>query len=286
MPKNAVYEQDITDLKQKFKQIASELDAIKKDSYRDAETLERLKKTLDIEYVTKLITTLESLEKKADKAHKESQKAAQQITEYKEELQKEGTRLEKLWDAYKKQENDLEGKQDTITSLEKQLEAIQKQHADYEKNASELQSLRKDRERMLWLESEVEKYTRENQELATTSQKQEEVTQNLHQQIKNLEQYIPYKKQVESLEKQIEELKPLQGYVKYKKQTEKLEKLYTQEQERLAKLYKIYEDTTMELGAVKKQLDQWKTWFKENSVYIEAASRAVKNLKTPESLAH
>ncbi len=63
MAKNAVYRTELAEIKTKFHQIALELEAITKDSYRDAEVLEKLQKTLNMDYISHLIATLETMEK-------------------------------------------------------------------------------------------------------------------------------------------------------------------------------------------------------------------------------
>jgi len=286
MAKNAVYRTDLAEIKSKFHQIALEIDAITKDSYRDAEILEKLQKTLNMDYITHLIATLETLEKHAQNAEEETQRATQKMTECQTELEKEGTRLEKLWDAYKTQEKEITHHQDKQKKLQEQLQQFQKKQHDLDTATSELRTLKKDQERMKWLESELEKYKKEKNTLTESLREKENSRQQLKSEIEELTQYVPYKEQAKELEKRIKELEPLEGYKKYKKQSMHLEDLYAKEQERLAKLYKIYEDTTIDLQNTKKDLQQWQTWYKENSEYIKMAQRAVKQLQKPEAALH
>jgi len=286
MAKNAVYRTDLAEIKTKFHQIAVELDAITKDSYRDAEVLERLQKTLNIDYITHLITTLETLEKHAQNADEEAQRATQKMIECQTELENEGTRLEKLWDAYKKQEKEINNQIEAQKNLQEQLQRFQKKQQELDKATTELHSLKKDRERMEWLESELEKYEREKNTITESLMEKEKTHQQLKSEIEELRQYIPYKEKTKKMEKRIKELEPLEGYKKYKKQSDELENLYAKEQERLAKLYKIYEDTTIGLRDTKKELKQWQTWYKENSEYIKMARQAVKQLQNPEAALH
>jgi len=283
MAKNSVYRTELADIKTKFQQVALELDAITKDSYRDAEVLERLQKTLNTDYISHLITTLEALEKNTQTAHEEAQQATQKMNECHTELEKEGTRLEKLWDAYKKQEKEITTYLETQKNLEEKLQHFEKKQQELDTATSELQSLKKDRERMEWLESELEQCKREKNTLTESLHEKENIQKHLKSEIDTLSDYVPYKEKTRELEKRIKELEPLEGYKKYKKQSDKLEDLYAKEQERLAKLYKIYEDTTIDLKNTKKELQQWQTWYKENNEYITMAQRAVKQLQKPEA---
>jgi len=283
MAKNSVYHTELTDIKTKFHQIALELEAITKDSYRDAEILEKLQKTLNMDYITHLITTLETMEKHVQNADDETQQATQKMNECQTELKKEGTRLEKLWDAYKKQEKEITHHRATQKNLEDQLQHFQKKQHELDKATSELHTLKKDRERMEWLESELEKYKQEKNTLTESLNEKEKIQKNLKSEIDKLSEYVPYKEKTQALEKRIKELEPLEGYKKYKKQSDKFEDLYAKEQERLAKLYKIYEDTTIDLKNTKKELQHWQTWYKENNEYITMAQRAVKQLQKPEA---
>jgi len=58
--------------------------------------------------------------------------------------------------------------------------------------------------------------------------------------------------------------------------------LYRKEQERLAKLYKLYEETKEELEKTKEKLQKWEDWYKNNKEFIEMASKAFSSLKLPE----
>ena len=81
MAKNSVYRNELSEIKTKFHQIALELDAITKDSYRDAEILEKLQKTLNMDYITHLLTTLETMEKHTQNATEEAHQATQKMKE-------------------------------------------------------------------------------------------------------------------------------------------------------------------------------------------------------------
>jgi chromosome segregation ATPase len=100
--------------------------------------------------------------------------------------------------------------------------------------------------------------------------------------LEETKQYVPYKKESEELRRKVAELEPLLGFKEYKKKYEELEALYQKEQERLAKLYKIYEDTTTELKQAKETLKKWETWFSDNRAYVEKAADAFSKFKQPE----
>jgi len=61
-----------------------------------------------------------------------------------------------------------------------------------------------------------------------------------------------------------------------------MEELYRKEQERLAKLFKKYEELSREHEEAMEKLNKWEEWYNENKEYIEAASNAFSKFKLPE----
>ena len=108
--------------------------------------------------------------------------------------------------------------------------------------------------------------------------------QGLEQEVERLSTFIPFKKEAEGLRKKVAELEPLKDYIKYKKQVDELDTLYKKEQERLAKLFKVYEDISAQLAAAETKIQQWEKWFSSNREYVEKAAYAFSKFKEPEGL--
>ncbi len=279
-----IYGKDIERIKDNFKEILSEIDSIAQGSYKEKEIFEKVKSLIDVNRMERLFQMLDSMEKKTRDADERSISAFSDMEKYRKELEMEQIRLEKLWDAYKKQEDDISKEKKEAEEWKKKLSEQENVTADLEKKVKTLKELEEDRKKVENLESELREYKSEKGRLQTELDREKTTKARLEKEVEDLSKYLPYKKEAEILRKKVENLEPLKDYVGYKKKYDEIEGLYKKEQERLAKLYKVYEDLNKELKEANEKLEGWEKWFRSNSEYVEKAAYAFSKFKQPEGL--
>jgi len=249
-----IYGKDVEKIRNDFREILSEIDSIVQGSYREKEGFEKIKELIDVTRIDRLLQVMDAMEKRAKEADERAISAFRDMEKYRRDLEKEQIRLEKLWDAYKKQEDD-------ISRERKEAEEWKNKYMEQENIIADL-----------------------NNKLKMEVEREKAVRAKLEKEVEELSKYLPYKKEAESLKKKVEELEPLKDYIEYKKKYDEMEELYKKEQERLAKLYKIYEDLNKELKEAKEKLQGWEEWFNTNREYVEKAAYAFSKFKPPEGL--
>ena len=279
-----VYGKDVEKIKNDFREILSEIDSITQGSYREKDVLEKIREMIDINRIERLSQMLDSMEKRAREADERAISAFRDMENYRKDLEMERVRLEKLWDAYKKQEDDISKERKEAEEWKNKLAEQEATVKDLEKKVETLKELEEDREKVEKLAGELKEYREENKKLKLELERERASKASLEKEVEELSAYLPYKKEAEMLRKRVEELEPLKDYVSYKKKYDKVEELYKKEQERLAKLYKVYEDLNKELKEAREKLEGWESWFRSNSEYVEKAAYAFSKFKQPEGL--
>ncbi|HHH77635.1 MAG TPA: hypothetical protein ENL18_00265 [Thermoplasmatales archaeon] len=279
-----VYGKDVEKIKNDFREILSEIDSITQGSYREKDILEKIRDMIDINRIERLSQMLDSMEKKAREADERAISAFRDMEKYRKDLEMERIRLEKLWDAYKKQEDDITTERKTAEEWKNKLAEQEAAVEELKKKVEALKELEEDREKVEKLAGELKEYRAENEKLKLELERERASKANLEKEVEELSAYLPYKKEAEMLRKRVEELEPLKDYIAYKKKYDEVEKLYKKEQERLAKLYKVYEDLNRELKEAREKLEGWESWFRSNSEYVEKAAYAFSKFKQPEGL--
>ncbi len=279
-----IYGKDAEKIRNDFKEILSEIDSITQGSYKEKEILKKIREMIDVDRIERLFQMLDSMEKKAREADERAISAFRDMEKYRRELENEQTRLEKLWDAYKKQEDDISKEKKEAEDWKNKFMEQEGVIGDLKKKVEELKDLEEDREKLEKLTGELKEYKSEKEKLQMELEREKASKASLEKEVEELSVYLPYKKEAEMLRKKVEELEPLKDYVVYKKKYDEVEELYKKEQERLAKLYKVYEDLNKELKEAKAKLDGWEEWFRSNSEYVEKAAYAFSKFKPPEGL--
>ncbi|MGC9554197.1 MAG: hypothetical protein ACP5EK_02690 [Thermoplasmatota archaeon] len=279
-----MYSKDVEKIKQNFQEVLSELDSIARGSQKEREMFERLRRLVDVERIERLSQMLDSMEKQARESEERAIEAFRDMERYRKELEMEQERLEKLWDAYKKQEDDMGEVEESVQEWRTRFSQQQETIAELRKKVETMKDLEEDREKVDKLREHLKKVREENENLQRELERHKAVKENLEKEVENLSTYIPYKKEVEELRKKVAELEPLRDYVKYKKKADEMEALYKKEQERLAKLYKVYEDLSAQLQQAEAKLERWEEWFSSNREYVEKAAYAFSKFREPEDL--
>lgn len=238
------------DIKRNIATIAEEIARVRDRAKEEAQSLERIRGMLDVGYLNDLLRTVETLETRLDTVEKEAITAASDVDALRRELEAEQARLAKLWDAYKAQEDELNRlKRDypqleerlhdrdrTIETLRREiarLEPLSRYKTDYDTVVKENQALR----------GEVDHMEAELRRAADT-------IRSLEHEATLLREDAASKSRVQELERQLEE-----------------------ERERLAKLYKVYEELESDSKVVGERVAAWEEWFRS----VQSGMRVVGN---------
>jgi len=279
-----MYSNDVEKIKHSFEQVLLELDTIAKGSQKEHEIVEHMRDLMDVERIERLAQLLDTMDKQARESEERAIEAFREMEKYRKELDMEQQRLEKLWDAYKKQEDSIIEKGKTTQEWQDKYTKQQDAVAELHKQVATLHELEADRDKVEKLRDQLKKIRDQNEQFQLEVEQHKTAKGKLEAEVDNLSTYIPYKKEAEELHKKVAELEPLKDYIKYKKKTNEMETLYKKEQERLAKLYKVYEDLSAQLKNTEARLQQWETWFSSNREYVEKAAYAFSKFKEPEGL--
>ncbi|MDD5502989.1 MAG: hypothetical protein PHH26_05970 [Candidatus Thermoplasmatota archaeon] len=225
------------ELKTRMKNISSGLETLKNRISSEAHHIDELRGMFDVSYLNELTTMMEDLEIKISGMEGELNSAIVESDKYRKQLASEQERLAKLWDVYKKQEEE-------ITDLRRQMQEMRGVLGDKDKNLSELNSHVKSLESL--------------KDLAQYKDKYEALTRKYSQ----VEDYANQQSgRVSELENYAKTLEPLREYAQYRDRAEAIARELEMEKERLAKLYKVYEDTDAQLRTAKSELESWNAWF-------------------------
>jgi chromosome segregation ATPase len=249
-----VHTEGADQIKANLGRVAEEIARVRDRAREEVTSLEKIKGMLDVGYLNDLITSIEQLDVRMQTLQGEALDAARKVDDARLELAREQERLAKLWEAYKVQEDELnqmrrDGPQwadrlaageRTIESLRREvtrLEAMSKYKSDYENTARENQTLR----------IEVENL---NRDLLRSQQQMRQWEAELVQ----LRSEAGSHARVPELQAQLDE-----------------------ERERLAKLYKVYEEQSADLKESTARLERWEAWVQKILPAIETLCRTAPN---------
>jgi chromosome segregation ATPase len=225
-------------IKRNLGTIATEIEKVRQRAREEVNSLERIKGMLDVGYLNDLIRSIEDLEVRMHTLETEAVSAANDVDATRAELLKEQDRLAKLWEAYKAQEDEL-------SNLRREAPLLQERLVERERA---LESLRREVARLEPLsryKSEYESAVRENQSLRVE-------VESLNRELRRL---------TDSTRAMEVELVQLREDAASKARVAELQGALDAERERLAKLYKVYEEQSVELAESATRLDRWESWF-------------------------
>lgn len=193
-PTTASTVRNAEELRERLQAVSQELQRTQREIQQDAAGLERLRQMLDIGYWNELVGIVNQLETRVREANEMAQQADLLSGENRRRLDEEQKRLEKLWDAFKLQERELQDAIDKGNRLEREL-------MDKDSNRARL-------------ESELEENTAQVRRLNDENVE-------LTEQIEKLTARIDQLRDMESLRSQAEDYK-----AKYEAERERLAKLF------------------------------------------------------------
>jgi chromosome segregation ATPase len=265
-----------------FKQVVDEIDDILQDSCREQETLARLRTLFSEEKIRRFEELIDITRKRARESEERALAALQEAERYKNDLARERTRIEKLWDAYKRQEDELRHHGMQREELEADLADREGQIRELKACINDMEELKEKQETLDMMRQELAEANRELEELRVTLVKERERNNTLQAEVDDLKSYVPYKRQAEELAARVKELEPLRDLVKIREQYRDMEDKYRKEQERLAKLFKKFEEVSHDCEEAQAKLDKWESWYAENRTFIESAAAAFSKFQMPE----
>ncbi|MES2154746.1 MAG: hypothetical protein V4510_06375 [bacterium] len=223
-------------IKANLGRVSQEIARVRDRAREEANSLEKIKGMLDVGYLNDLIASIEELEVRMQTLQDEAFGAAGEVDSLRGELAREQDRLAKLWEAYKAQEDELNntrGSAERVATLERTVEALRRENARLEPLSR--------------YKSEYDAAVRENQTMRIEVENLNRDLVRTHDQLKQWEG----------------EMATLREDASSKGRVGELEHMLDEERERLAKLYKVYEDQSTELKESTARLDAWEAWVQK-----------------------
>ncbi len=235
------------EIKNNLTNVASEIARVRDQAREEVNALEKIRGMLDTGYLNSLIQSIESLETRIEELEDVTLQAQDEVSRYRADLQTEQDRLKKLWDAYKTQEDELDRIKRDYPLMEEKL---------FERERT-VETLRREIERMEPLtryKDDYDELVSEHRALTAEADRLDEQLEKANDTIAALEQEVMGLREIESSAGRAAEL----------------EHQLEEERERLAKLYKVYEELEAEKTGLEDSLGAWETWFKRMSPHMEA----------------
>ncbi|MHB8634069.1 MAG: hypothetical protein ACYDBQ_08915 [Thermoplasmatota archaeon] len=227
------------DVKRNIATIAEEIAKVRDRAREEAVSLEKIRGMLDVGYLTDLLRTIETLETRLETVEKEALEAAGDVDGLRRELEAEQARLAKLWEAYKAQEDELQRAKREYPQLEERLQDRERTIENLRRDVARLEPLSR-------YKSDYDTVVKENQGLRGEVDHLDAELRRAADQIRSIEH----------------EMGILREDASSKKRVGELESQLEEERERLAKLYKVYEDLEADSKVTVERIAQWEEWFR------------------------
>ena len=250
---------EVDTLEERLRQAANEIDNLTVSFTKTTENLSRIKNMLDVDALKEITSTIHKFEGQLSEIEKQREEAYQGARKYSEELEKEKERLIKLWDAYKKQEEELSTAEGKLQEFEERMHTAEKEKQEIQQDYSaRIETLNQKLNEHQEAAEKLHDYQKQINEFST-------IRSNLEQQNQNLKKEISEQKQTNvSLQNSLEEYKKYEQFADYKDKYNEVNQAYEKEKDRLTKLYHLYEETEREVTHLRQQNEKWEQWFNSN----------------------
>lgn len=218
--------------------VAAEIALVRDRAREEANSLERIRGMLDVSYLNNLVKTIEELEIRMSSFETVALNSASQVDQAQAELRQEQERLAKLWDAYKAQEDEFKALKAQSAEWAPRLGAYEREIDSLHREVSRLEPLSR-------MKAEFDNAQRENQVLRHEVESVNRELRAAH----------------DEMARHVDELASLRALGNSKSRVTELEHELDTERDRLAKLYKVYEEQSAGLKASHAHLDRWEAWF-------------------------
>lgn len=238
------------DIRRNIANIAEEIARVRDRAKEEAQSLEKIRGMLDVGYLNDLLRTIETLETRLETVEKEAIDGAASVEGMRRELEAEQARLAKLWDAYKAQEDELNRIKRDYPDLEARVADRERQIESLRREVARLEPLSR-------YKTDYDTVVKENQ--------------GLRGEVDHLDAEL--RRASDSLRAMEHEMAMLREDAASKTRVAELEKALEDERERLAKLYKVYEELEADSKVNAERMGQWEEWFRS----VQSAMKVVGN---------
>ncbi len=225
-------------LRQNLTLIAQEVQRVRDQAQSEVGTMERIRQMLDAGYLNDLLATVTQLQERIRSLETGSMDSTGEAGRLRTQLKDEQTRLQKLWDAYKVQEDELARVKRDYPLLEEKLFERERTTESLRREVARLEPFARFKSVAEQTERENNDLRREAERLRGELQRVEEKARGAEREMVALRETGVSAERVRELESSLEE-----------------------ERERLAKLYKVYEDLESAKKELERRLKTWEEWF-------------------------
>lgn len=241
----------VAELRRSIETVTSEIARVRDRARSEVESLEKIRNVLDVGPLNELMSVLSQLESRIGQLEKDALAASHSAEHYRAEHANEQERLRKLWDAYVAQEEELRTMKDDATRSQERLAERDRLLQDMQREVGQLRQMPDMRTRVQELEKENSNLHKDLADTNNSLRKAENDLAKTHTELASYEKAKIDKKSVDALRKDLDT-----------------------ERERLAKLYKVYEETEAKMKASMSELEEWRGWFQDNREYFAAVGKA------------
>lgn len=225
-------------IKRNLSNVAEEIARVRDQARGEVDALEKIRGMLDTGYLNDLLATIEQLEVRIEELEDGTGANQSTLNKLERELADEQHRLQKLWDAYKAQEDELERVKRDYPLMEEKLFERERTIEGLRREVSRLEPLAKSK-------AEADRLSKQNQKLESELSVVERRLQKAQDTAASLQKEVD---DLRSLQKDLHRLRGLESDLE-------------EERERLAKLYSVYEDVDAEKRGLEGTLADWEAWY-------------------------
>ncbi|MEM0493624.1 MAG: hypothetical protein QXS02_06710 [Candidatus Thermoplasmatota archaeon] len=264
----------VSNLLERLQQASNELNLVKDTFSKSMSELEKIQTMLSADGIEKFYGILRDFEMRISEAERRRQEATEGAQRYSQELEKEKERLMKLWDAYKNQEEELSLQEKKALELEERARALESEKKQLEKDLTDrINTLTKKLEENEKKINDLDMYKQKAERFDEMKKQLEEKIEQMNRQILDRDRIITEQ------QNEITKLKQFESLAEYKNKYEELSKEYEKERDRLTKLFHLYEQTEAECNSLRKELNEWQSWFNQNEELFKKLFTSVEHLK-------
>ncbi len=238
------------EIKSNLTNVAHEIARVRDQARAEVESLEKIRGMLDTGYLENLLLSIEELEERIEELETTTLQSRTEVDRYQTELRQEQERLRKLWDAYKAQEDEIERLKRDYPLMEEKLFERERTIEQFKRDMAKLEQLQGYKE-------DYDALSKEHIVLEDEMSRMEDELARAQGRIEELEDNVVALQEVERDAGRVKEL----------------ERSLDEERERLAKLYKVYEDLESEKQELAVRNDEWEDWFRALQPHMKGACR-------------
>ncbi len=242
---------EIQEMRTNLRTIAGGLEEVREKARAEMEAIDNLIGLLDVDALGGVVSMIEELETRITTVNKQLSDFRADSAANAEELEAEKQRLTKLWDAYKTQEEELRRARRDEPILKEKLADRERLISEMEDEIARYKSMESYKDRYHALMRDHERMRESYKQMESDLEQRNEIVAQLEARAESFKQVEDKTRRVNELERQLSE-----------------------EKERLAKLYKVYEDTETRLRDLEDEAARWRQWYDRHRQAFEMVGDA------------